>query len=220
MMAGAKGWERMGSFEAIEAVGRVMAGFPRPWFVSGGWAIDLFVGRVTREHEDREVGIFRQDQEALRKHLPGRALFKAVTGPDGGAYVPWAEGEWLELPVHQILARPARVPTERGCGAPATEQDRCPEEFEFFLNEAADGVWRCRRNMEITRPVAEISRQSSSGIPYIVPEIQLLYKAKWHREKDEHDFQTALGLLAPQQRAWLKEGLEIIHPGDPWLAAL
>src|SRR5437868_2447109 len=146
----------MGSFERIVAVATMMEGFPGPWFVSGGWAIDLFVGRVTREHEDREVGIFRQDQQALREHLSGRALFKAITGPDGGEWVTWAEGEALELPVHQILARPA------GMGAPATEQDRCPDEFEFFLNEAADGVWRCRRNLAITRPAKEIYLTSSS----------------------------------------------------------
>ena len=50
----------MSAPEEIMAVARIMAGFPHPWFVSGGWAIDLFVGRVTREHGDREMGIFRQ----------------------------------------------------------------------------------------------------------------------------------------------------------------
>lgn len=204
----------MASFKAIEAVDRVMAGFFRPWFVSGGWAIDLFVGQVTREHEDREVGVFRPDQAGLREHLSRRALFKAVTGPEGGRWVPWAEDEWLELPVHQILARPS------GLGAPVTEQDRSPEEFEFFLNEAEDGVWRCRQSTEITRPAKQIYRVSNSGIPFLVPEIQLLYKAKWHREKDEHDFQTALPRMSRAQRAWLKAGLEVIHPADPWLATL
>jgi hypothetical protein len=210
----------MGSFDRIAAVAQLMEGFPRPWFVSGGWAIDLFVGRVTREHRDREVGVFRQDQQALREHLSGWALFKAITGPNGGGWVPWVEGEWLELPVHQILVRPARVPTERGCGAPVTEQDPCPEEFEFFLNEAADGVWRCRRNMEITRPAGEISLTSISGIPIIAPEIQLLYKAKGHRPKDEHDFRQALPLLDASRRAWLKEALPRCYGPDPWTAEL
>jgi hypothetical protein len=204
----------MRSLEAIEAVARIMAGFPRPWFVSGGWAIDLFVGRVTREHEDREVGIFRQDQRLLRAHLAGWELYKAISGPDGGEYVPWEEGEWLELPVHQILVRPA------GSGRPASELDRRPEEFEFFLNEAVDGVWRCRRNMLVTRPAEEIYQTSSSGLPTIAPEIQLLYKAKRHRPKDEHDFQAALPLLSEAQRAWLKAGLEICHPADPWIGRL
>jgi hypothetical protein len=160
------------------------------------------------------VGIFRQDQRALREHLSAWALFKAIMGPDGGAWVPWTEDEWLELPVHQILVRPA------GMGAPATEAERCPEEFEFFLNEAADGVWRCRRNLEITLPVEEIFLTSSIGIPIIAPEIQLLYKAKGHRPKDEHDFRQALPLLDATRRAWLKEALPRCYEQDPWLAEL
>jgi hypothetical protein len=195
----------MASFEPIEAVARVLAGYSRPWFVSGGWAIDLFVGRVTREHEDREVGIFRQDQAALRAYLAGWDLCKAVSGPDGGEWVPWEEGEWLELPIHQLRAQ---------------HVDGEPAEFELFMNDVSGEEWVCRRNPVIRCPVDEISRRSSSGIPFIVPEIQLLYKAKWHRPKDDLDFQTTLGLLSAAQRAWLKEGLEIIHPRDPWLAAL
>jgi hypothetical protein len=134
--------------------------------------------------------------------------------------VPWAQErsdagvEWLELPVHQILVRPA------GMGAPVTEQDWRPNEIEFFLNEAADGVWRCRRNLEITRPAKEISLTSSSGIPIIAPEIQLLYKAKGHRPKDEHDFRQVLPLLDAARRAWLKVALPRCYGQDPWLAEL
>src|SRR5207302_1649698 len=85
----AAGRAARGSFDRIAEMAQRMEDFPHPWFVSGGWAIDLFLGRVTREHEDREVGVFRQDQRALREHLSGWALFKAIMGPDGGAWVPW-----------------------------------------------------------------------------------------------------------------------------------
>jgi Aminoglycoside-2''-adenylyltransferase len=32
-----------------------------PWWIAGGWAIDLFLGRQTREHEDLDVLILRRD---------------------------------------------------------------------------------------------------------------------------------------------------------------
>src|SRR5438067_2328729 len=195
----------MDSFEPIEAVARVMAGFPHPWFVSGGWAIDLFMGQVTREHADREVGLLRRDQQALRAYLAGWELSKVVHGPEGGAWVPWPDDDWIELPLFQVRAQRA---------------DHEPGEFELFMNDAAGEEWLCRRNPVITRPISEISRRSSRGIPFLVPEIQLLFKAKWHREKDEHDFRTAVGLFTPGQREWLKQGLEIIHPDDPWLSEL
>jgi hypothetical protein len=35
----------------VEAVSLIMAAFPRPWFIAGGWAIDLFMGTVS------EIGI-------------------------------------------------------------------------------------------------------------------------------------------------------------------
>ncbi|MGD6844537.1 nucleotidyltransferase domain-containing protein [Bacillus infantis] len=46
-----------------------MAGFEKPWFVAGGWAIDLFIGKQTRPHADLEIGIFREDQQALKSYL-------------------------------------------------------------------------------------------------------------------------------------------------------
>jgi hypothetical protein len=94
-----------GDFAPIEAVARVMSGFPHPWFVSGGWAIDLFRGQVTRGHEDLEVGILRADQGALYRHLADWQVFKALDG----AWVPLEAGESVELPLHQVLARPPTV---------------------------------------------------------------------------------------------------------------
>ena len=95
-----------------------------------------------------------------------------------------------------------------------------PAEFEFFLNNASGELWRCRRNLEITRPVEEISLTASAGIPILAPEIQLLYKAKGHRPKDEHDFRQALPRLDAAQRAWLKAALPSCYGEDPWIAEL
>jgi hypothetical protein len=193
------------SYKNVLAVARLLSALPCQWFVSGGWAIDLFAGKSTREHEDLEVGIFRPDQGELHRLLSAWELSKAVRGPDGGTYVPWPAGEWLDLPIHQILAR---------------REGSDPPEFEFFLNEVADGQWRFRRNQQLTRPRAEVSVVSVSGLPIVAPEIQLLYKAHAHRPKDDEDFQTALPLLDARQRAWLKTSLQLLYPADPWLTAL
>lgn len=44
--------------------------------------------------------------------------------------------------------------------------------------------------------------RTSEGIPYLKPEIQLLYKAGSSkvREKDFKDFQTMLPLLSPEEK--------------------
>jgi hypothetical protein len=195
----------MRSYDDVLAVVGLLSSFRYPWFISGGWAIDLFVGTNTREHHDLEVGVYRQHQRDLHSHFAAWELCKAVQGPDGGSWVPWEDGEWLQLPVHQILAR------RTGVGL---------HECEFLLEEVDGGEWRFRRNQQITRPSTEISMRSVSGIPIVVPEIQLLFKARAHRPKDDHDFETVLPLLNPRQRAWLKAALQFHHPDDPWLSAL
>jgi aminoglycoside-2''-adenylyltransferase len=41
-----------------------------PWFVAGGWAIDLFVGSRTRDHEDLEIAVPSSYFAALRPRFP------------------------------------------------------------------------------------------------------------------------------------------------------
>ncbi|HYN87602.1 MAG TPA: hypothetical protein VER55_03685, partial [Ardenticatenaceae bacterium] len=132
-------------------------------------------------------------------------LFKVVFGPEGGALKPWEAGEWLAEPAHQIYAaRPGDSPW-----------DLC-----FFLNELSDGTWKFGRNHAITRPPGEIVIRTSNGIPIMSPEIQLAYKAKQHQPRDEHDFERAHERLTPAQRVWLRETLQLCHPGDPWINRL
>ncbi len=52
-------------------VATLMRDFKPNWFIAGGWAIDLFLGKVTRPHQDIEIAIFRKDQLALRDYFDG-----------------------------------------------------------------------------------------------------------------------------------------------------
>jgi len=186
-------------------VKEVMARFERPWFLAGGWAIDLFVGRVTRPHEDVEVAILREDQARIRDYLGGWELDKVVKEPEGGRREPWRRDERLTPPIHEIHAR-----RERGE----------PRELEILLNEAEAGRWRFRRDPRIARPVTEIGFPAIMGIPILAPEIVLLYKAKAPRPRDEEDFRNALPLLGPERRRWLRRALATAHPGHRWMARL
>jgi len=42
---------------------KVFAHVSVPWWVAGGWALDLFAGRVLRPHEDLDVAVFREDEQ-------------------------------------------------------------------------------------------------------------------------------------------------------------
>ena len=57
-------------------------------------------------------------------------------------------------------------------------------------------------------------------VRFLRPEIQLLYKAKYHRPKDEADFEAAVVRMSDAQREWLREALHQVHPGDVWISRL
>jgi hypothetical protein len=194
-------------FGAIIDLARVMRRYPEPWFISGGWAIDLFVGRVTRAHEDVEVGAYFPHQAALRRHLADWEMARIR----GVAWEPWNSDQAIELPEFQAQARSDRL---------------APRVFDIFLNPLDGDNWLSRRHPELRVRATDVFARTIGrgneprGVPYLVPEVQLLYKAKYHRSKDETDFDAAVGLMTPTQSRWLRETLEIHHPGDPWIGRL
>jgi hypothetical protein len=188
-------------FTPVLDLADLLRDFGRPWFVSGGWAIDLFLGQVTRPHSDIEVGLYRDDQHALRAHLAKWTIDQAVDGP----FVPWPPGEPLAQQVHQLRA---------------TRPDARPPEFEIFLNEHTPTHWLTRRHPDLARPLNQVWFTSPVGLPTLLPEIQLLYKAKYLRDKDRQDFAHATPRMTAPQRAWLKDALTLVHPGHEWLAHL
>ena len=196
----------MDDFALIKAAAKLMATFPHPWFVSGGWAIDLFVMEVTRPHSDVEIGLFREHQGALRAQLAGWKLTKSdVLRPEGAAWVPWNEDDWVAAPLFQVQA-----------WGPEGEEPA----YDFFLNDTVDGAWQFRREPSITRQVEEIMLRTPGGIPFLAPEVQLAFKGKYRRPKDEHDFTLALPRLSPAQRAWLSMALKAAYGEHAWIERL
>lgn len=54
----------------------------------------------------------------------------------------------------------------------------------------------------------------------LAPEVQLLYKSKQPRPKDQADFEAVLPSLTGGQREWLRAALTIVSAGHPWLRVL
>jgi hypothetical protein len=69
-------------FHELQAIATLMAGYAHPWAVCGGWAIDLFLARQTREHKD--VDVARRDQLQVRAYLVARGWRLQITHSVGG----------------------------------------------------------------------------------------------------------------------------------------
>ena len=67
---------------------------------------------------------------------------------------------------------------------------------------------------------ASLISRTADGIPYLQPEVVLLFKAKAVRPKDELDFAAVLPHLESSRRLWLRDALTLVHPGHAWLESL
>lgn len=81
-------------------------------------------------------------------------------------------------------------------------------------------MWICRRDESLRLPYDAIIKRTANGIPYLMPELVLLFKAKATRPKDQADFDGVLPLLSQARRDVLSGWLTRVHPGHPWLAKL
>jgi len=190
-------------FEVVRSVADLFSTFTRPWYVAGGWALDLFLGHLTREHHDVDVAVFREDQLELRSYLAGWR-FQKVVKRKRLVREAWGGREWLSLPVHEVHA-----------SSPAKDM-----ELEILLNESSGEHWVFRRNPKVTLARSSLGRLAHARVPYLTPEVVLLYKADHASAVDEADFASVGHALDSRQRRWLADALRVCYPGHHWLSAL
>jgi hypothetical protein len=198
MTASAGEWERLRPAD----VAALLAGLDAPWWVAGGWALDLFLDAETRPHGDVDVAVLRRDQLALHRLLGDWDLRYAT--PER-KLEPW-DGQPLTLPVHAVWARRSLHPN-------------APWTFEVLLNEHRGDRWVYRRDPAVSRELVDLGGDRR-GIPYLRPEVVLLYKSKDPTVTDEADFGAAEPRLAGSARAWLRAALRTCAPHHPWLERL
>ena len=174
-----------------------------PWWIAGGWAIDLFIGRKTREHLDTDVLILRKDQLIIQEFLKDWKLYKTTKQ----GLKPWEKGEYLEIGVNSIWCK---------------RESNSPWILQIMFLDADSKDWIYRRVSTIRRELSTIERKTDAGIPYLAPEIQLLFKAKKETiSKDQSDFINVLPLLQVKELQWLLDALHIQFPqGHNWINLL
>ena len=111
----------------------------------------------------------------------------------------------LELPRHQVHAH-------RG------------DQFIDILLTDMEDVWHYRREPLVLRSREKMRLVSTSGIPYLAPELVLLFKSKntsnHERAKDQLDFETTFLQLEPERRAWLYWALMATDTNHVWIKQL
>lgn len=176
-----------------------LAGVEAPWCVVGGWALDLWLGRESRLHEDLEIAIPKPFFPQMRRRLAGFELYSV------------GDGEVLTL-------RPGVEPPDDKHQTWVAEGEAW--RLDVMVEPGDAQTWVFRRDESVTAPRTQMVGMTGAGVPYLKPEGALLYKAVKPRPKDEADFALFAPLLDPSARAWLREVISRLYPGHPWLGRL
>lgn len=155
---------------SVTEVATLFSPLRQPWWIAGGYAVELAVGRAFRSHADIDVLLLHEDQLAAQHALAGWEWWAA---DPPGTLRPWSAGEILPPGVHDIWCRPG---------------PDAPWRVQLMLDEARDGHWVSRRDPRVRRPLDTLGATTPEGVPFLAPEVQLHYKAKARRPKDEEDF--------------------------------
>jgi len=190
---------------SVDEVQGIFSPIPIQWWIAGGWALDLYLDRITREHDDIDVVILRTQHLLLQKYLSSDwEGFKAFKGK----LSPWNKDEELDSHFDNLWFK---------------KKGKSSWAFQVMILDSENDYWIYKRNGTIRRKLTDIDLKTSEGVPYIKPEIQLLYKggSSLIREKDILDLKNILPTLDDESREWLIDSLTIQYPnGHPWIERL
>jgi hypothetical protein len=200
--------------EPVARIAEVMSTFRPTWALCGGWAVDAWAGRLTRDHGDTDIIIFHNDLRAFFDHLSGWQLIAHDTQVADDTAELW-NGRPLVLPAH-IHAR-----SPEALGPLSDRLDAAAQQgfwLDVQLNERSGDDWILSREPRISVPLTRCAQQSAWGVPVVAPEVLLFYKARELHPHDELDFLALLPHLTDEQRRWLRNARSLV--GHPWLTQL
>jgi len=207
--------------EPVAPIAELMSTFRASWALGGGWAVDAWLGCQTRDHLDVDICVFIQDQRALFDHLAGWQL--VAHGPNAPANTnePW-DGRRLDLPVH--------IHGRLDAGEALPDGDLTPQQgfsLDIQFGDRSGDEWILSLQARISLPLRNGVQQSPWGLPTVVPEVLLFFKAtayagtpNYMRPRDRQDFLALKPRLSKEQRNWLREAISVVDAGHPWLAEL
>lgn len=178
------------------AVRELLASSDARWWLSGGVALDRWLGETIRQRPNIDVSTTSQDVVRLVEHLPtGLSTWVA----SGESLLPWAsldeDTDLQPLWVH--------------------DDDAGNWVLRVNVEDGIDRAWLYRRDPRLQLPwdraVLDID-----GVPTGAPEMQLVWKALRPRPEDDVDKDAVLPRLSEDAREWWERAILRIHPHSSW----
>ncbi|WP_341933398.1 hypothetical protein MRBLWO14_002412 [Microbacterium sp. LWO14-1.2] len=168
------------------------------WWLSGGVALDRWVGREIRKRGDVDISVIRDDLPALVRALPDRFSAWAAIGDD----------------CDHLLFRD--VPEDADVHRVKILNDSSTEwVLQVNVEDGGERAWVYKRDPRLQLPWDRAVRDIG-GVPTGAPEVQLVWKALRPRPEDDVDKDAVLAALDPDARAWYEQAILSIHPHSTW----
>ncbi len=181
-----------------DEVGAVLTEAPVRWWLSGGAALDRWLGHGIRERANIDVSVVAADLPALLAHLPAR-LSAWAPGGDEGEVVPFSDAA-ADADPQPVLLRDA---------------DADAWVLQVNVEDGAARAWVYKRDPRLQLPW-ERAVLDLGGIPTGAPEVQLIWKALRPRPEDDVDRDAVLPSLSAEAVGFYETALLRIHPHSTW----
>jgi len=188
-------WEPLDAQGAAE----VLSAASVRWWLSGGAALDRWLGRAIRPRPNADVSVTATDLPALVASLPPRFSAWAPIDESGEEVVPFADAP-AAADLQPVLVR---------------DDEADAWVLQVNVEDGAPRAWVYKRDPRLTLPwdraVLDID-----GIPTGAPEVQLVWKALRPRAEDTVDRDAVLPELSAEAVAFYETALLRIHPHSTW----
>ncbi len=194
------------------------------WAICGGFALDLFLEKDIRTHSDIDICVFEKDREKIFHYM--------------------LQNNWLVYEFRgQGKVRPLDITlsSETGHNLMCTNEEcdivkfyPCENEsllsYEFFHTGIKDFNYleflfnTIKKDYFVFNIGQGIKREISKailfkkGIPFLAPEIVLLYKSSCSENTEyQYDFEQTYLYMDDEQKMWFSKSLDILYPnGHIW----
>lgn len=180
----------------VAGVVRLLQDAPVRWWLSGGAALDRWLGHPIRPRTNIDVSVTAGDLAGLVAALPSGVSAWATVGDD---LVPYAEAPG-DADLQPVLVRDE---ADGGWILQVNVEDGAPR------------AWVYKRDPRLQLPWAD-AVLDLDGVPTGAPQVQLVWKALRPRPDDDLDKDAVLPTLTPEAVAFYETALLRIHPHSTW----
>lgn len=186
------------------------------WHLCGGFAIDAYLGEITRKHKDIDITVSFDGMKECIEYLKLKGW--EIDAPIGNQRF---------VPVEIALKRLDLYFDNIWCykkGADFLKMEKVHREqteldfIEVLFNKIENSVFYYQKNhnIMINTDMAFIKKEEVS---ILAPEIILLYKSRnYNNDNYKHDFDIVINKIEKERYDWFINAMNIAYPdGHPWI---